>query len=52
VLLDPLGARSDLVEVPYGQCDELARVTGGYVYVPVLVDDDGKVVVESRDICE
>ena len=52
VLLDLLGARYDLVEVPFGQRDELARLTGGYVYVPVLVDDDGKVVVESRDICE
>ena len=52
VLLDLLGARYDLVEVPYGQRDELARLTGGYVYVPVLVDDDGKVVVESCDICE
>ena len=52
MLLDLLGARHDLVEVPYGQCDELARVTGGYVYVPVLVDDDGKGVVESRDICD
>ena len=52
VLLDLLGARYDLVEVPYRQCDELASVTGGYVYVPVLVNDDGKVVIESRDICE
>jgi hypothetical protein len=31
VLLDLLGPRYDLVEVPYGQHDELARVTGGYV---------------------
>jgi glutathione S-transferase len=52
MLLDLLGARYDLVEVPFGQRDELARLTGGYVFVPVLVDDDGKVVVESRDICE
>ena len=52
VLLDLLGLRYDLVDVPYGQRDELARVTGGYEYVLVLVDDDGKVVVESRDLCE
>ena len=52
MLLDLLGARYDLVEVPFGQRDELARLTGGYVYVPVLVDDDGTVVVESPDICE
>jgi hypothetical protein len=31
VLLDLLGARCDLVEVPYRQCDELALVTGGFV---------------------
>jgi glutathione S-transferase len=52
VLLDLLGARYDLVEDPYGPRDELASVTGGLVYVPVLVDENGKVVVESRDICE
>jgi len=27
-------------------------VTGGYIQVPVLVDDDGTVVVDSRAICE
>ena len=27
-------------------------MTGGYIYVPVLVDDAGKVFTESRDICE
>jgi glutathione S-transferase len=52
ILLDLLGARYDLVEVPYGDREEIARVTGGYIYVPVLVDDAGKVVTESRDICE
>jgi glutathione S-transferase len=51
VLLDLLGARYHLVEVRYGQRDELARLTARYVYVPVLLDDDGKGVVESRDIC-
>jgi glutathione S-transferase len=50
--LDLVGARYDLVEVPYSDRDEIARVTGGYIYVPVLVDDDGRVVTESRDICE
>jgi len=50
--LDLLGARYELIEVPYGDRTELASVTGGYIYVPVLVDDDGTVVVESRDICE
>lgn len=52
MVLDLLGAKYDLVEVPYGDRTELATVTGGYIYVPVLVDDDGTVTVESRDICE
>jgi glutathione S-transferase len=51
ILLDLLGARYELVEVPYSDREEIARVTGGYVYVPVLVDG-GKVVTESRSICE
>jgi glutathione S-transferase len=52
MLLDLIGARYDLVEVPYSDRNEIAQVTGGYIHVPVLVDDAGKVVVESRDICE
>ena len=52
MLLDLLGATYELVEVPYSDRSELARVTGGYVYVPVLVDDAGVVVTESRTICE
>jgi glutathione S-transferase len=52
MLLDLIGARYDVVEVPYSDRNEIASVTGGYIYVPVLVDDDGKVVTESRDICE
>jgi len=51
MLLDLLGARYDVVEVPYSDRTEIATVTGGYIYVPVLVDD-GKVITESRDICE
>ena len=31
---------------------ELAELTGGYVQVPVLLTDDGRVIVESRAICE
>jgi glutathione S-transferase len=30
----------------------MARLTGGYVEVPVLVDDAGAVIIQSRDICE
>jgi len=52
MLLDLVGARYEIVEVPYSDRNEIAQVTGGYVYVPVLVDDAGKVIVESRDICE
>jgi glutathione S-transferase len=52
MLLDLAGARYELEEVSYTQREELARVTGGYVFVPVLVDDAGKAVFDSRVICE
>jgi len=51
MLLDLGGFSYEAIEVPYTQREELARLTGGYVQVPVLVDQ-GKVIVESRDICE
>ena len=51
MVLDLIGARYELVEVPYSDRNEIARTTGGYIHVPVLVDD-GKVIVESRDICQ
>jgi glutathione S-transferase len=50
-VLDLLQLEYDLVEVSYSQRDELAELTGGYIYVPVLVDA-GRVLTESRDICE
>lgn len=52
MLLDLLGAKYETVDVAYSDRSELSRLTGGYVYVPVLVLDSGKVVIESRDICE
>ena len=52
ILLDLLAAKYELIEVPYGQRDELAKLTGGYIQVPVLVDDAGAVTVDSRAICE
>jgi glutathione S-transferase len=52
MLLDLLGLPYELREVPYSDRTELATLTGGYIYVPVLVDDDGSVIVESREICE
>lgn len=52
MVLDLLAHRYETIEVPYGDRNELATLTGGYVYVPVLVTDEGKVTVESRVICE
>jgi glutathione S-transferase len=52
VLLDLLAHDYSIVEVPYSDRSELARLTSGYIYVPVLVLDDGEVLTESRDICE
>lgn len=49
-LLDLLQRSYEVVEVQYGERNALAALTGGYVYVPVLVDDDGAVLTESRDI--
>jgi glutathione S-transferase len=52
ILLDWLGHRYQAIEVPYSDRTELATVTGGYIYVPVVVDDGGTVVCDSRRICE
>src|SRR5882724_6366555 len=51
-VLDLLDRDYTIVEVPYSDRNELATITGGYIYVPVLVDDGGKVVRDSRSICE
>lgn len=50
-VLDLLGLRYTLTEVAYGERTELAELTGGYVYVPVLQDDDGRALFDSRVIC-
>jgi len=52
MLLDLLDRRYTVVEVPYSDRTEIATLTGGYIYVPVLVDDDGAVVCDSRRICQ
>ncbi|MBI1815506.1 MAG: glutathione S-transferase family protein [Deltaproteobacteria bacterium] len=52
MVLDLLGLRYDIVEVPFGDRTELATLTHGYIQVPVLVDDRGEVIVDSRAICE
>jgi glutathione S-transferase len=51
-VLDLMRAKYDVVEVSYSDRDELATLTGGYIYVPVLVDDRGVVHTESRAICD
>ncbi len=52
MLLDLIPRKYELIEVSFTDREELAKLTGGYIYVPVLQDDDGSVVVESRVICE
>jgi glutathione S-transferase len=52
MVLDLLALRYEVVDVPYGDRSELAAITGGYMQVPALVDDAGKVTVDSRAICE
>lgn len=51
MLLGLLRRRHEVIDVPYSDRSELARVTGGYIYVPVW-ESDGQVTVESRRICE
>src|SRR5687767_6671471 len=48
--IDLAGASCAIVDVPFGDRDELARLTGGYIQVPVVELDDGTVVTDSRRI--
>ena len=52
MLLDLLRHPYELIEVSYTDRNELSQLTGGYIYVPVLVNDAGEVICESRVICE
>jgi len=52
MLLDLAGLKYELIDVDYVDRHELARVSQGYVYVPVLVTDEGRAITESRNICE
>jgi len=52
LLLDWLGLTYEAIEVPYGDRTELATLTGGYVYVPVLVVENGHALVESKAIAD
>jgi glutathione S-transferase len=52
IMLELAGLAHEVVEVRYGEREELAALTGGHILVPVLVLDDGEVITESRRICE
>lgn len=52
MVLDLAELKYELIDVDYVEREELARVSGGYVYVPVLVTDEGRAITESRAICE
>ena len=52
MLLELMGRRHQVIEVSYSNRSELARSSGGYIYVPVLIDDEGRAIVESRAIAE
>jgi len=51
MVLDLLGLEYECIDVTFGDRSELAELTGGYIQVPVLVDDGGRVIVDSRAIC-
>jgi glutathione S-transferase len=52
MLLELAGLPHEVIDVPYGDREQLARLTGGYIHVPVLQLPDGEVITESRRICE
>ena len=52
MLLDLAGLKYELIDVDYVDRHELARVSNGYVLVPVLVTDGGQAITESRNICQ
>ncbi len=52
MLLDLLRKTYELIEVSYNDRNDLSMLTGGYIRVPVLLGDSGKVICESRVICE
>jgi glutathione S-transferase len=52
MVLDLLGRPYTAIDVPYGDRTEYAKLTGGYIHVPVIQDDDGRIVTDSRRICE
>ena len=51
-LLQLAGLRFEVEDVPYGDRSALVELTGGYMHVPVLLDDRGTVHLDSRDISQ
>ncbi|MFO0725287.1 MAG: glutathione S-transferase [Myxococcota bacterium] len=51
ITLELLGLPHTVIDEKYGDREALARLTGGYIFVPVL-EDEGRVIVDSRDICQ
>ena len=51
MLLDLIGAKYEIVEVPYSDRSTLARIADGYIHVPVL-DTGEAVITDSRRISE
>jgi glutathione S-transferase len=50
--LDLARVEYTLIDVPFGNREELARLTGGYIKVPVLEKDDGSVLKDSKHILQ
>jgi len=51
-LIELARAPLEVIDVPYGDREVLLEVTRDYAAVPVVVLDDGRVVRDSRRICE
>jgi glutathione S-transferase len=52
IVIELLRKPCEVIDVVYGNRSNLAQLTGGYIYVPVLETDEGAVITESRSICE
>ncbi|WP_020408573.1 glutathione S-transferase family protein [Hahella ganghwensis] len=52
MVLDLLGLKYSIEEVPFLDRSKLITLTGGYIQVPVLMMDDGSVLKDSRVICK
>ncbi len=52
MLLDLMGLHYELEEVPYLERSKLVHLTQGYIQVPVLLQDDGNFLKDSKVICK